>query len=362
MKIGLIGLPTVGKTSLFNLLTGSHIEVTGFSQGKVEANLGVAKIPDERLDFLKTMYDPKKVSHATIEVIDVPGLVKGSSTGKGVGNQFLDNIRKADLLVHVVRAFENDNVIHVDGDVDPMRDIETINLELLFADLGVIENRIQRIETSKKVTKENLEELEVLKKLREGLEEGLLIHNLDLSDEEKEILKTFSFLSEKPMLLVANIDENQLMEKDYKGKEALVDFAKSVDTPLIELCIKTELELTELDEEDRTIFMEDLGITESSIDILARTAYDHLGLISFLTAGKDEVRAWTIRKDTIAKEAAGKIHSDIEKGFIRAEVCKFKYLKEHGSMVKVKEKGLATLEGKEYIVEDGDIIEFRFNV
>lgn len=362
MKIGLIGLPTVGKTSLFNLLTGSDIEIAGFSQGKVEANLGIAKIPDERIDFLSDIYNPKKKTYATIEVIDVPGLVKGSSTGKGVGNQFLDNIRKADLLVHVLRVFENDNVIHAEGTIDPMRDIETINLELLFADLGVIENRIERIETSKKVTKENLEELEVLKKCREGLENGLLIHNIDLTDEEKEILKTFSFLSEKPILLVANIDENQLVEKDYPAKKDLMEFAKSVNTPLIELCIKTELEITELDPEDREMFIEDLGITESGIDILAKTAYEYLGLISFLTAGKDEVRAWTIRKNTIAKEAAGKIHSDIEKGFIRAEVCKFKYLKEHGSMVKVKEKGLATLEGKEYIVDDGDIIEFRFNV
>ncbi|MBU5311449.1 redox-regulated ATPase YchF [Tissierella carlieri] len=362
MKIGLIGLPTVGKTSLFNLLTGSDIEITGFSQGKVEAHLGIAKIPDERIDFLSNMYQSRKTTYATIEVIDVPGLVKGSSTGQGVGNQFLDNIRKADLLVHVLRVFDNDNVIHAEGSIDPMRDIETINLELLFADLGIIENRIERIETSKKVTKENLAELEVLKKCREGLENGLLLHNIDLSDEEKDILKTFSFLSEKPMILVANIDENQLMEKNYSGRQSLIDFAKSVNTPLIELSIKTELEISELDPEDREMFIEDLGIIESGIDILAKTAYDYLGLISFLTAGKDEVRAWTIRKDTKAKEAAGKIHSDIEKGFIRAEVCKFVDLKEYGSMVKAKEKGLVTLEGKEYIVDDGDIIEFRFNV
>lgn len=362
MNIGLIGLPSVGKTSLFNLLTGSNIEITGFSQGKIDANLGIAKIPDDRIDFLSELYQSKKTTYATIEVIDVPGLVKGSSTGKGVGNQFLDNIRKADVLVHVLRVFENDNVIHVDGDIDPKRDIETINLELLLADLAVIENRINRIETSKKSTKENQEELEVLKKCREGLENGLLIHNIELSNEEKEILKTFQFLSEKPIILVANIDENQLMDKDYPGKKSLTEFAQNVSTPLIELCIKTELEITELEPEDREMFIEELGITESGIDLLAKTAYDYLGLISFLTAGKDEVRAWTIRKDTIAKMAAGKIHSDIEKGFIRAEVCKFVHLKEYGSMVKAKEKGLVTLEGKEYIVDDGDIIEFRFNV
>lgn len=362
MNIGLIGLPTVGKTTLFNLLTGSNIETTGFSQGKVEANIGIAKIPDERIDFLSEFYQSKKTTYATIEVVDVPGLVKGSSAGKGVGNQFLENIRKTDLLVHVLRVFENDNVIHAEGSIDPMRDIETINLELLFADLGVIENRIERIESSKKQTKENLQELEVLKKCRQGLENGLLIHNIDLSDEEKDILKTFSFLSEKPMILVANIDENQLMEKDYPGRNALMEYASSVNTPLIELCIKTELELTELDLEDRQMFIEELGITESGIDVLAKTSYDHLGLISFLTAGKDEVRAWTIKKGTVAKNAAGKIHTDIEKGFIRAEVCRFNDLKEHGSMVKCKEKGLVTLEGKEYVVQDGDIIEYRFNV
>lgn len=279
-----------------------------------------------------------------------------------MGNQFLENIRKVDLLVHVIRVFENDNVIHVDGSIDPMRDIETINMELLFADLGVIENRIKRIETSKKVTKENLAELEVLKKCREGLENGLLLNSIDLTEEERELLKTFSFFSEKPMILVANVDENQFMEKDYPSRKALLEFSESTNTPLIELCIKTELELTELEPEDRQVFMEELGIKESGIDILAKTSYNYLGLISFLTAGKDEVRAWTIRKGTKAKEAAGKIHSDIERGFIRAEVCSFKDFKEHGSMAKLKEKGLLRLEGKDYLVEDGDIIEFRFNV
>jgi GTP-binding protein YchF len=362
MKIGLIGLPSVGKTTLFNLLTGADIEVSGFSKGKVEANLGIAKIPDKRIDFLAGMYNPKKTTYATIEVIDVPGLVKGSSAGKGVGNQFLDNISKVDALVHVLRAFKNEGVVHDEGSIDPMRDIETVNLELLFADLGVIENRIGRIQTSKKVTKENLEELAVLKKCQEGLEQGLLIHNLNLTEAENELLKTFSFLSEKPIILVVNVDEKQFAAKEYPSRTALREYAQSVHTPLIELCIKTELEINQLEPEDRKVFLEDLGITESGIDVLSQTAYDYLGLVSFLTAGSDEVRAWPIRKNTTAKKAAGKIHSDIEKGFIRAEVCKFRHLQELGAMSKVKEKGLMTLEGKEYIVEDGDIINFRFNV
>jgi len=244
-----------------------------------------------------------------------------------------------------------------------MRDIETINLELLFADLGIIENRIERIEKSKKVTKENLAELEVLKKCREGLENGLLLHNIELSDEEKDQLKSFAFLSEKPMILVVNVDEKQFTANDYPGKEALMNFSKQVNTPLIELCIKSELEISQLEPEDRELFMEDLGITETGIDKLSKTTYEYLGLISFLTAGEDEVKAWTIQRDTTARKAAGKIHSDIEKGFIRAEVCRFKHLQEFGTMLKVKEKGLAPLEGKEYIVQDGDIIHFilQFN-
>jgi len=362
MKIGLVGLPSVGKTTLFNLLTGAEPDTTDYSKVKVEGTLGIAKVPDERVDFLSKMYNPKKTTYATMEVIDLPGLVRGSSMGEGVGNRFLDNVRKTDALIHIIRAFENDNVPHVDGNIDPIRDIETINLELLLSDLGVIENRINRIETGKKVTKENLAELEVLKKCREGLENGVLLHNIDLSEDEKDLLKSFSFLSEQPIILVINLDENQFTIKDYPGKEELTNYSKQFNIPLIELCIKSELEISQLEPEDRKLFMEDLGITETGIDKLSRTTYDYLGLISFLTAGEDEVKAWTIKRGTTAKKAAGKIHSDIEKGFIRAEVCKFEHLKELGSMQKVKEKGLLTLEGKDYIVQDGDIINFRFNV
>lgn len=364
MKIGLIGLPLTGKTTLFNLLTNSDIQVSEFSQGKIEANQGMAMVPDERIHFLSDLNNARKLSFATIEVIDVPGLVKGSSAGKGMGNQFLDNIRRTDTLVHVIRVFENDIIIHSDGTVDPMRDIDTVNMELLFADLQVIENRIEKIEGTRKnkVTKEQLEELEVLKKCKDGLEEGLLLNSIDFNEREEELLRTFSFLSEQPMILVVNIDEDQLARGEYPGKEELEKYSEETNTPVIEICVKAEQEISQLSEEDRELFMEDLGIVESGIDRLSKTAYDYLGLISFLTAGEKIVKAWTIRKGSTAPEAAGKIHSDIEKGFIRAEVCRYNDIKEHGSMSKCKELGLVTLEGKEYVVQDGDIIDFRFNV
>ncbi|MGE5630298.1 MAG: redox-regulated ATPase YchF [Caulobacteraceae bacterium] len=362
MKIGLVGLPLVGKTTFFNLLTHAHAELSSFASGKMASNVGSAKVPDHRIEYLSKMYNPKKTTYALIDFTDVPGLVSGSSTGKGVGNQFLEDIRKVDALVHIVRAFENPDIMHVEGSVDPIRDIGTINLEFLFADLSIIDNRITRIQGSKKVTKENLAELEVLKKCEEGLENGLLIHQIKLGEDERELLRTFSFLSEKPMILVINVDEDALKSDSYPQKEEVRNYAKDRNVPVIEICAKAEMEISDLDEEDRMLFMEDLGIKKSGIDTLASTTYDYLGLISFLTAGEDEVRAWTIRKHTDARKAAGKIHSDIERGFIRAEVVKFKDLEALGSMAKAKEKGLYRLEGKEYIVQDGDIINFRFNV
>jgi ribosome-binding ATPase len=362
MKIGLVGLPSVGKTTFFNLLTHAHAEISNFSSGKVASNIGSAKVPDHRIDFLSKLYKPRKITYAMIDFIDVPGLVSGASAGKGVGNQFLEDIRKVDTLVHIIRAFENADVQHVDGSIDPIRDIETINLELLFADLGIIDNRISRIESGKKVTKENLAELEVIKKCKEGLENGLLIHQIKLTEEERELLKTFSFLSEKPMILVINVDENSLKTGSYPQNEDVKKYSAERNVPVIEVCAKAEMEISELEEEDRLLFMEELGIKKLGIDTLASTAYDYQGLISFLTAGEDEVRAWTIRKGIDARKAAGKIHSDIERGFIRAEVLKFKDIEELGHMAKAKEKGLYRLEGKEYIVHDGDIINFRFNV
>lgn len=362
MKIGLVGLPLVGKTTFFNLLTNAHAETSNFSSGKVSANIGSAKVPDSRIDFLAGMYKPKKITYAMIDFVDVPGLVSGASTGKGIGNQFLEDVRKADALVHIVRAFENSDVLHADGSIDPMRDIEAISLELLFADLGVIDNRIDRIQGSKKVTKENLAELEALKKCKAGLEKGRLIHEINLTDEEKELLKSFSFLSEKPLMLAVNVDEARIKDKSYIQREEISRYAAERKLPLIEVCAKSEMEISELPKEDRGIFMEELGIERSGIDMLAGAVYGYMGLVSFLTAGEDEVRAWTVKENTSARKAAGKIHSDIERGFIRAEVVKYNDLRELGNLHKLKEKGLYRLEGKDYIVHDGDIIEFRFNV
>lgn len=362
MKIGLIGLPLVGKTTFFNLLTKSHVITSGYSSAKIISNIGSAKIPDLRIDFLTRLYKPKKVTYASIDFIDIPGLARGSSSEGGAANQFLENIRKTDALVHVLRVFEDADVAHPDGSIDPLRDIETINMELLFADLAVIETRIERIETAKKVRKENLAELDILKKCKDTLEAGKLLRQLDLTDEEKTHLSSFEFLSEKPVIFLANISENNLKQGTYPDRKSLFDYAEANKVPIIECCAKTEMELNELDDEEKILFMEDIGIKKSGIDSLASASYELLGLISFLTTGEDEVKAWTVKKGLEAKKCAGKVHSDIERGFIRAEVVKFKHLLECGNMSKVKEKGFFRLEGKDYIVEDGDIINFRFNV
>lgn len=362
MKIGIIGLPLVGKTTFFNLLTKSHAETSSFVGGRVTLNIGTAKIPDRRIDFLSKLYNPKKITHATIDFTDVPGLSRGASSTGGTQGQFLSEIRKVDALVHVVRLFSDKDIPHIDGDIDPMRDIENVNLELLFADLNIIETRIERIENSKKITKDNLSELEVLKKCRTTLEQGKLLTQLILTDEEKNFLKSFEFLSEKPVILVINISEDSLIDKSYKDAEKVKAFAYENSIPIVECCAKTEMELYDLAEDDKIVFMKELGIDSTGIDAIASTSYDMLGLISFLTVGEDEVRAWTIAKGLEAKKAAGKVHSDIERGFIRAEVVKYNDIEALGTMSKAKEKGLYRLEGKEYIVEDGDIINFRFNI
>ncbi|HZJ82613.1 MAG TPA: redox-regulated ATPase YchF, partial [Clostridia bacterium] len=346
--------------TFFQLLTKTSSEA---SKNKTDANIGMAKIPDDRIDFLSAIYNPKKITYATIEVTDIQGIQPTGSSEKGSSaSRFLESVRQVDALVHVVRAFNDDSIFHTEGEIDPLRDIEIINMELLFADLAVIENRIHRIETSKKITKENEKELDLLKKCRACLENEELIYNMELTDEENEFLKTFNFLTERPLILLMNLDDDQFVSSEYYHKEEVMDYVKEKHIPIIEVCAKLELEISELEEEDRMIFMKDLGIEVTGTSKLASVAYDLLGLISFLTVGEDEVRAWPIKKGSTAKEAGGKIHSDIARGFIRAEVTKFAEFVEHGSMQKLKEKGLARLEGKESIVEDGDMINFRFNV
>ena len=362
LNCGLIGLPMVGKTTFFNLLTGAVAETSDFFTGKTETNVGVATVPDKRVDYLSRLYMSRKVIHAQMQFCDVPGLVRGSSQGKGAGNQFLNAIRNVDMLAHVVRAFNNNDVPHVDGEVDPLRDIETVNMEILFADMEVIEKRIERIKTGKKIKKENEKELELLEKCMKALENEMPIGRMDLSEEEKDILKNFSFFTEKPLILVVNTDEQQFRSRSYPGRDKLEAYAAARCLPVLEICGRIEMEISQLPADDREMFLADLGITQSGIDRLAQAAYDYLGLISFFTVGDDEVKAWTINRGTDAKSAAGKVHSDMERGFIRAEVVKFKALKDLGSMAKVREKGLFRLEGKGYIVEDGDIIVFRFNV
>ncbi|BAF59108.1 MAG: redox-regulated ATPase YchF [Pelotomaculum sp.] len=362
LNCGLIGLPMVGKTTIFNLLTGSRAETSYFYTGKAETNTGVAKVPDRRVDYLSRMYRPRKTTYAQIQFSDVPGLVRGASQGVGIGNQFLSAVRNVDMLAHIVRSFVSKDVPHLDGGIDPMRDIETIDMELLFADMEIIEKRIERIKGGKKIKQENLLELEVLEKCLEALSSEVPVAGLDLTPEEKHVLRNFSFLTEKPMMLVVNIDEEQFKAKSYPGKDELEAYAAEKGLPVLEICGKIEMEIGQLSDEDKELFLADLGITQSGIDRLARASYDYLGLISFLTVGEDEVKAWTIQKGTTARQAAGKVHSDMERGFIRAEVVKFSDLESAGSMAKVREKGLFRLEGKDYIVEDGDIINFRFNV
>ncbi|MGI6685495.1 MAG: redox-regulated ATPase YchF [Bacillota bacterium] len=362
LSCGIVGLPTVGKTTFFNLLTNANIETSTFYSGKTTTNINTAPVPDERVDFLSEMFHPKKTTYAQIELIDVPGLVKGASLGQGTGNEFLSAVRDADALVHIVRAFENDQVLHVDNSLDIIRDLETVNMELLFSDLQLIETRLARINSGKKKKMENPLEETVLLKIQEVLENEQPVSTISFSPEEKEAIKHITFLTNKPMLIVVNLDEKQFTSGSYPQKEEIHAYGKDHQMIVLEICAQVEAEISQLDAEDKQLFMEDLGIKEPGIDRLAKAIYDLLGLISFLTAGEDEVKAWTIKKGLTAKKAAGKIHSDIERGFIRAEVVAYEDLKKTGSMAKAREQGYFRLEGKEYLVEDGDIINFRFNV
>ena len=362
MTVGIVGLPMAGKTTIFNLLTGAGAQTSDFLTGKAGTNVGMAQVPDPRIDFLARLYRPRRTVYAQIQCSDVPGLVRGAAQGQGAGNRFLDGIREVDLLAHVVRVFADPGVSHVDGSSDPLRDVETVRVELLLADMELVEKRIERIKNGKKISKEAARELPVLEKCLRALENEVPLQQLELSGEERAALVNYNFFTAKPVLLVVNTDEEQFRAKSYPGQEALASLAAARGLALIEVCGRLEMEISQLEPEERALFLADLGIAELGTARLARAAYAQLGLISFFTVGEDEVRAWTIRRGTNAKSAAGKVHSDMERGFIRAEVVKYDDLRALGAMAKVKEKGLARLEGKDYLVEDGDIINFRFNV
>jgi len=361
VKIGLVGLNQTGKTTLFNLLTGRDGSAVA-AVGKGSANIGTGAVPDERIDFLSGIYKPKKTTYAKIEYIDVAGFsVSGDGRNSGA-SKFLNDVRPCDALVHVLRAFESGTVIHDLGSIDPARDLEAVEMEMLFADLEMIEKRVGRIKAGKKVTKEHEAELALLDRCCNWLENGGALKDMELSEEDRAAVRSFAFLTEKPRLTVVNLDENQWDAKAWPNMEPLRAQCSALNTPLLELCVETELEIGCLPEDDRQLFMEDMGISQPGVAVLAKAVYELLGLVSFLTVGPDEVRAWTIERGTNARAAAGKIHSDIERGFIRAEVVKYDSIRELGSMAKVKEKGLFRLEGKEYTVVDGDVILFRFNI
>ena len=364
MKLGIVGLPNVGKSTLFNALTNAGAESANYPFCTIDPNVGVVAVPDKRLDKLAEMYKPEKYTPAIIEFVDIAGLVKGASQGEGLGNKFLGNIREVDAVVHVVRCFVNDDIIHVEGNVDPLRDVETINLELILSDLEVVERAIERTSKAAKADKKLLEKVAVLEKVKAALAEGKCARTVDLDADELAWIEESRLLTLKPTIYAANISEDEVSGTyvDNEGYKALKAHADSEGSEIIAVSAQIEAELASLDGEEKDMFLADLGIEESGLDKLIKSSYSLLGLISFLTAGPKEVRAWTIKNGTKAPGAAGKIHTDFERGFIRAEVVAFDDLVREGDRNKVKEKGLLRSEGKEYVMKDGDIVEFLFNV
>ncbi len=366
MKLGIVGLPNVGKSTLFNSLTKAGAESANYPFCTIDPNVGVVTVPDERLDVLGEMYHTKKIIPAAIEFVDIAGLVKGASKGEGLGNQFLANIREVDAIVHVVRCFEDSNIVHVDGSINPLRDIETINLELIFSDLEILDRRIAKTSKVARNDKTAAKELSLLEKMKEHLENGRLAKTFARAEdeEEQEWLESYNLLTYKPVIYAANVAEEELAGDgaDNDGVKKVREYAAKEDSEVFVVCAQIEQEIAELEEEEKKMFLEDLGLSESGLEKLIKASYKLLGLISYLTAGEPEVRAWTIREGTKAPQAAGKIHTDFERGFIRAEVVSYDDLMACGTHAAAKEKGLVRLEGKDYVVKDGDIILFRFNV
>ncbi len=365
MKLGIVGLPNVGKSTLFNSLTKAGAESANYPFCTIDPNVGVVAVPDERLGLLADMYHSAKVTPAVIEFVDIAGLVKGASKGEGLGNQFLANIREVDAIVHVVRCFEDSNIIHVDGSIDPARDIETINLELVFSDIEILERRIAKTARGARNDKTLAKELELLNRLKAFLEEGKLASGFETEDEDELAwLSEYNLLTGKPVIFAANVTEDDLADDGASNAyvESVKKLASETDSEVFVICAQIEQEIAELEDEEKAMFLEDLGLKESGLEKLIKASYRLLGLLSFLTAGETETRAWTIKKGTRAPQAAGKIHSDFERGFIRAEVVNYQALLDCGSYAAAREKGLVGLEGKEYVVKDGDVILFRFNV